>query len=54
MKNVMEKIFEHPIGSAILITAIAGGVVRIICTVKGVKTTPAATINITKETTSAE
>ena len=49
MKNVMEKIFEHPIGTAILITAITSGAVRIICTIKGVKPAPAATININKK-----
>lgn len=51
MKKVMENIFEHPIGTAILITAVTRCAIRVIRAVKGIEPelTPAATINIMKK-----
>ena len=46
MKDVLEKVFEHPFGTAFLIGAVTTSVVRIVCAAKGIKS-PKAVINIT-------
>lgn len=46
MKDVLEKVFEHPFGAAFLIATVATGVVRIVYAAKGIKS-PKAVINIT-------
>lgn len=53
MKEVLEKVFEHPFGTAFLIGAVTTGVVRIVCAAKGIKS-PQATINITSSKDSSE
>lgn len=53
MKEVLEKVFEHPFGTAFLIGAVASGVVRIVCAVKGIKS-PQAVINVTSSKDSSE
>ena len=53
MKEVLEKVFEHPFGTAFLIVAVTTGVVRIVCAVKGIKS-PQAVIKITSSKTPSE
>ena len=64
MKEVLEKVFEHPFGTAFLIgaattgvvrivCAATTGVVRIVCAVKGIKS-PQAVINVTSSKTPSE
>ena len=53
MKEVLEKVFEHPFGTAFLIGAVTSGVVRIVCAAKGIKS-PQAVINVTSSKDSSE
>lgn len=53
MKEVLEKVFEHPFGTAFLIGAVTSGVVRIVCAAKGIKS-PQAVINVTSSKDSIE
>lgn len=53
MKEVLEKVFEHPFGTAFLIGAVTTGVVRIVCAVKGIKS-PQAVINVANSKTPSE
>ena len=53
MKDVFEKVFEHPFGTAFLISVVTTGVIRIVCAVKGIKS-PQAVINITSPKTPSE
>ena len=46
MKEVLEKVFEHPLGTAFLISAVTSCVVRIVCAAKGIGS-PQAVINVT-------
>ena len=53
MKDVLEKIFEHPFGAAFLTATVATGVVRIVYAVKGIKP-PQAVVNVTNSKTASE
>ena len=53
MKDILEKVFEHPFGTAFLIGAVTTSVVRIVCAAKGIKS-PQAVINVTNSKTASE
>ena len=53
MKEVLEKVFEHPFGTAFLIGAATNCIVRIVCAAKGIKS-PQAVINVTNSKTPSE
>lgn len=53
MKEVLEKVFEHPFGTAFLISAATNCIVRIVCAAKGIKP-PQAVINVTSSKDSSE
>ena len=53
MKEVLEKVFEHPFGTAFLISAVTTSVVRIVRAAKGIKS-PQAVINVTSSKDSSE
>ena len=53
MKEVLEKVFDHPFGTAVLIGAVTTSVLRIVCVAKGIKY-PKAVINITSSKTPSE
>ena len=53
MKEVLEKVFDHPFGTAVLIGAVTTSVLRIVCAAKGIKY-PKAVINITSSKTPSE
>ena len=53
MKEVLEKVFEHPFGAAFLISAVTSGIVRIVCAANGIKS-PQEVINVTSSKDSSE
>ena len=51
MKEVLNNALEHPFRTVIVVGAIAGGIARIIMSIKGVNPNPIATVNISQKPT---
>lgn len=48
MKEVLNKMIDHPIATAFITSCVTGGVANIIRAARGVQATPAVTVNTIK------